>query len=148
MKWIITTMKNTSIIKTYSEVIKIPTFLERFRYLKIDNHVGEDIWGSHRLLNQEFYRSNEWRDFRTEIIVRDNCCDLAMDGYTIDKYVYIHHINPITEEDIINRNFSVLFNPENVITMSRNTHDAIHFGDEKRIFTGLLIRMPGDTKGW
>ena len=118
-------MTNTKIIKTYSELITIPTFIERYRYLRIGGQVGVDTFGHDRYLNQILYNSDEWRSFRAEIIVRDNGCDLACEGFEIDKYALVHHINPITVEDVLNRHPKV-FDPENVITTVLATHNAKH----------------------
>lgn len=134
-------------IKTYSELITLPTFEERYRYLYIGGAVGKDTFGYDRYLNQILYSSPEWRSFRRDIIVRDNGCDLAMPGYDVNYRVLVHHINPITVEDVLNRSPNI-FDPENVITTWHNTHLAIHYGDE-----GLLIRAPtertkNDTCPW
>lgn len=136
--------------KTYSELIKIPTFKGRFQYLNLHGEVGFETFGFDRYLNQAFYKSNEWRRFRNSVIIRDNCCDLGVEGYDIlNSKVIIHHINPITAEDIINRT-DKLFSLENVICVTENTHRAIHYGDE-RIFLNektLTIRRPNDTCPW
>lgn len=136
--------------KTYSELIKIPTFEGRFQYLNLHGEVGFETFGFDRYLNQAFYKSNEWRRFRNSVIIRDNCCDLGIEGYDIlNSKVIIHHINPITAEDIIYRT-DKLFSLENVICVTENTHRAIHYGDE-RIFLNektLTIRRPNDTCPW
>lgn len=134
-------------IKTYSELMTIPTFLERYNYLRIGGRVGADTFGFDRYLNQILYHSDEWKRFRRDIIVRDNACDLSCDGYDIHQRILVHHINPITVEDVLRRDPKI-FDPENVITTSHNTHQAIHYGDE-----GLLIRAPtertrNDTCPW
>ena len=135
-------MKNS--IRTYSELITIPTFEERFEYLKLNGSVGLETFGHDRYLNQILYNSPEWRRFRPEIIVRDNGCDLACEGYEIFGKILIHHINPITAKDILNRNPKV-FDPENVITTVHNTHNAIHYGDEKLLITAPIERSRNDT---
>lgn len=117
-------------IKTYSELIRIPTFEERYQYLRLLGTVGEETFGFKRWLNQEFYHSNEWLRFRNEIIVRDNGCDLGVEGFQIFGSIIIHHINPITYEDIVNNNPCV-FDPNNVVCTKHTTHNAIHYGDEK-----------------
>ena len=139
------TMKN--LIRTYSELITIPTFEERFEYLKLNGSVGLETFGHDRYLNQILYNSPEWRRFRPEIIVRDNGCDLACEGYEIFGKILIHHINPITAKDILNRNPKV-FDPENVITTVHNTHNAIHYGDENLLITAPIERSRNDTCPW
>lgn len=138
---------NTTNIKKYSELIQIPTFIERYRYLKIGGQVGSETFGYDRYLNQILYRSSEWRRFRRDVILRDNGCDLACDGYEIVGKILIHHINPITVKDIKNRDIKIL-DPENVIAVSLNTHNAIHYGDESLLLSELLIRTPNDTCPW
>ena len=138
-------MKNS--IRTYSELITIPTFEERFEYLKLNGSVGLETFGHDRYLNQILYNSQEWRRFRPEIIVRDNGCDLACEGYEIFGKILIHHINPITAKDILNRNPKV-FDPENVITTVHNTHNAIHYGDENLLITAPIERSRNDTCPW
>ena len=142
---VVITMKNS--IRTYSELIAIPTFEERFEYLKLNGSVGLETFGHDRYLNQILYNSPEWRRFRPEIIVRDNGCDLACDGYEIFGKILIHHINPITAQDILNRNPKV-FDPENVITTVHNTHNAIHYGDENLLITAPIERSRNDTCPW
>lgn len=134
-------------IKTYSELIKIPTFLERFRYLKLKGKVGEQTFGQERHLNQTLYSSTEWKRFRRDIVLRDFGCDLACEGFEVFGKIVIHHINPITVEDIVNRSPSI-FDPENVISTSFNTHNAIHFGDESLLCVGPIERKPNDTCPW
>ena len=138
-------MKN--LIRTYSELITIPTFEERFEYLKLNGSVGLETFGHDRYLNQILYNCPEWRRFRPEIIVRDNGCDLACEGYEIFGKILIHHINPITAQDILNRNPKV-FDPENVITTVHNTHNAIHYGDENLLITAPIERSRNDTCPW
>lgn len=135
-------------ILSYSELITLPTFEERYRYLRKSGIVGEETFGSHRYLNQTLYRSLEWRQVRNNVIVRDNGCDLGMEGYEIRDRVYIHHINPITLDDILNRT-PALFDMDNLICVSFNTHQAIHYGDESLLpIISFAERMPGDTKLW
>ncbi len=134
-------------IRTYSELITLPTFIERFRYLKLNGSVGMDTFGHDRYLNQILYHSEEWRRFRREVILRDNGCDLGCDGYEIHGKILIHHINPITVEDIIRRN-PCIFDFENVISNSHNTHNAIHYGDESLLVTEPIERTPYDTCPW
>lgn len=134
-------------IKTYSELITIPTFIERFRYLKIGGKVGEDTFGYDRYLNQILYRSDEWKSFRRDIIIRDKGCDLACDGYEIIGNILVHHINPITVEDVLRRDPKI-FDPENVISTGLNTHNAVHYGDESLLITEPIIRTKNDTCPW
>lgn len=139
-------MKN--IIKTYSELITIPTFQERFKYLKLNGAVGTETFGYYRWLNQQLYHSTEWRRFRDRIIIRDNGCDLGIDGYELDHGILIHHINPITKEDILERTPCV-FDPDNAICVSHNTHQAIHYGDEHLLMANHTIsRSQNDMAPW
>lgn len=137
----------TTGVKTYSELITIPTFLERFRYLKIGGQVGKETFGYDRYLNQILYKSSEWRSFRRDIILRDNGCDLACEGYEIYGKILIHHINPIAVEDILCRDPKV-FDPENAISTSLNTHNAVHFGNESLLMMEPIERKPYDTCPW
>ena len=142
-------MMNGTSIRTYSELITLPTFLERYRYLRLEGVVGEDTFGHKRYLNQLLYRSGEWRRFRRDIIIRDNGCDLGCEGFEIyeNANIYIHHINPITVNDVINRN-PAIFDPDNVISTSFDTHNAIHYGDENLLCIGPIERRPNDTCPW
>lgn len=140
-------MMTKTIIKSYSELITLPTFLERYRYLKIGGHVGIETFGFDRYLNQALYHSNEWRDFRRDMILRDNGCDLGCDGHEIHERALLHHINPITIEDVIRRSPKV-FDSENVITTILNTHNAIHYGDESKLVIAPLERTRNDTCLW
>ena len=137
----------SSIIKCYSELITIPTFEERFEYLKLGGSVGVETFGHDRYLNQMFYASLEWKRLRHEIIVRDLACDLAMPGYDIHSMIMIHHINPITKYDVINKT-SKLFDPENLITTTKSTHDAIHYGSLNFKVQAPITRTPNDTCPW
>lgn len=139
-------MKTTT-IKTYSEAILIPNFLDRFEYLKLDGIVGAATFGYDRYLNQTLYRSTEWKRFRRDIILRDNGCDLGCEGYEIYGKILIHHLNPITMEDIINRN-PCIFDPENVICTTLDTHNAIHYGDASLLVTEPIERTKHDTCPW
>lgn len=134
-------------IRTYSELIKFETFEERFEYLKLSGEVGLATFGHDRYLNQTFYRSPEWRSFRREIIIRDNGCDLGLEGYDIFGKIYIHHMNPISVEDILDRK-SNLMDPNQVICVSGLTHNAIHYSDESILPIRPVERRPGDTKLW
>lgn len=134
-------------IKTYSELITIPSFIDRFNYLKLGGLVGQETFGFDRYLNQTLYTSNEWKRFRRDIIIRDNGLDLACDGYEIGGKIIVHHIDPLTIQDIIRRD-PKFFDPENVICVSMNTHNAIHYGDESLLFTEPIVRTKNDTCPW
>lgn len=134
-------------IRTYSQLIKFETFEERFQYLKLDGAVGQATFGFDRYLNQQLYRSHEWKKVRDEVIVRDNGCDLAMDGFDIYGRVYVHHMNPILVNDIRERN-EFLLNPEYLICVSFDTHNAIHYGDESLLPREPVERTPNDTTLW
>ena len=134
-------------IKTYSELISLPTFKDRFEYLKIGGVIGAETFGYDRYLNQILYRSEEWRKFRREIIIRDDGKDLACEDYEVDLRAIVHHINPITVEDVLNRDPKI-FDPENVITTSLNTHNAIHYGDESLLILEPIERSMNDTCPW
>lgn len=134
-------------IKTYSELITIPTFEERFEYLQLKGSVGKDTFGYDRHLNQVLYRSPEWKRLRNQIIIRDCGCDLACEGYDIHSKVLIHHLNPITVEDVLARSRKV-FDPDNLVCVSHNTHNAIHYGDVGLLVTVPIIRTKNDTCPW
>lgn len=133
--------------KCYSELITIPTFTERYRYLRLGGKVGEDTFGFDRYLNQIFYKDPEWLRTRDLVIIRDGGCDLAIPDREIRSRILVHHINPITKEDIINRN-PKLFDLENLISTVKNTHDAIHYGDENLLFIEPIERSQNDTCPW
>lgn len=134
--------------KSYSELIKFETFEDRFKYLMIGGEVGAITFGGHRYANQAFYTSPEWRSFRRNIIIRDNGCDLGIDDRMLDKFIVVHHINPITIEDILERHKCVL-DPENVISVSSVTHKAIHYGDLSILVPSTPVeRRPNDTIPW
>lgn len=135
------------IIKTYSELITIPTFKERFEYLKLNGKVGKDTFGFDRYLNQIFYSSSEWRRIRNQVILRDNGCDLGVEGYEISGKIYIHHMNPILAKDIVDRS-EFLLNPDYLICVTHNTHNAIHYGDVDLLPLPLVERRPNDTCPW
>lgn len=134
-------------IKSYSELNEITNYIDRFNYLKLNGRVGEDTFGYDRYLNQIFYKSPEWRHFRNNIIIRDNGCDLGCEGYEIEGTFIIHHINPITKKDILDRS-PMLLDPENVITTVDLTHKAIHYGDAQLLITEPIERTMGDTCLW
>ena len=135
------------IIRTYTELISLPTFEDRFEYLRLKGRVGEETFGFDRYLNQAFYKSEEWKSVRDQVILRDNGCDLAMEGREIREKILIHHMNPITKEDIINRS-EFLLDPEYLICTIKNTHDAIHYGDERLLIKDPIQRRKNDTCPW
>lgn len=137
----------STIIRTYSELITLPTFEERYRYLKLNGRVGEDTFGFDRYLNQIFYTSNEWRDVRDFVIVRDGGCDLGMPDREIFGKILVHHMNPIRQEDILRRS-KWLLDPEYLICTIKNTHDAIHYGDESLLILAPTERKKNDTCPW
>lgn len=128
-------------------MITLKTYEERFDYLKISGQVGRETFGYDRYLNQILYNTKQWKKFRREIIIRDNACDLACEGYEINYRILVHHINPITVEDIINRN-PMIFDPENAITTTHRTHNAIHYGDKNLLMLQPMERTPNDTCPW
>lgn len=134
-------------IRTYSELITLPTFQERFDYLKLDGKVGQDTFGFDRYLNQRFYQSAEWKRIRDKIIIRDNGCDLGLDDYSIMGGIYIHHMNPIMPKDVIDQT-EFLLNPEYLIAVSRGTHQAIHYGAESLLHKIPIERTKNDTCPW
>lgn len=134
-------------IKCYSELIQLNTFEERYRYLKLDGRVGEDTFGFDRYLNQIFYRSQKWKRIRNEVIIRDNGCDLGVEGHEIHGRILIHHMNPITLKDI-ERESEFLLDPEYLISTIHNTHNAIHYGDEKLLIVAPIVRARNDTCPW
>lgn len=134
-------------IKTYSELITLPTFEERFEYLRLDGSVGEQTFGFDRYINQIFYQSYEWKKVRDFVIIRDNGCDLGIDGYEIRGKILIHHMNPITAKDIETCS-DFLLNPEYLISTTHITHNAIHYGDERLLPKGPIERKKYDTCPW
>lgn len=134
-------------IRTYSELVTLKTFRDRYEYLRLGGMVGEQTFGFDRYINQMLYKSNKWRSLRNAIIIRDNCCDLGIQDRDIMDQVTIHHMNPITIDDIINETDKV-FNPEYLISTSSNTHNAIHYGNASLLVELPKARRPGDTKLW
>lgn len=136
-------------IKTYSELIKLNTFKDRYEYLKLNGVIGNETFGFSRYLNQTLYSSDEWRSFRRKILLRDNGCDLGLSGYEFGpkEIISIHHINPITKKDILNRSGEI-FNPDNVISCRHSTHMAIHYGSFERIDNQIIERRKNDTCPW
>lgn len=134
-------------IKTYSELVKLKTFEERFKYLKLDSIVGRETFGHDRYLNQVLYKSDEWKKTRRDIFIRDNGCDLASEGFEIHGRYIIHHINPITIDDVLKRNTKI-FDLENLVTTIHNTHQAIHYGNEDLLVISPIQRTKNDTVPW
>jgi hypothetical protein len=134
-------------IRRYSELIRISDYTERFRYLALRGGVGNTTFGFDRYINQGFYKSKEWRDLRYDIIARDNGCDLGIEGYEIHSRIIVHHMNPMDAGDIIQGESSIL-DPEFLITTTHDTHNAIHYGDERLLPRPLVERRRGDTKLW
>ena len=134
-------------IRTYTELIKLPTFKERFEYLKLSGVVGKETFGIERYLNQKFYKTPEWKRIRDQIIIRDGGNDLGMDGYEIYGRIIIHHMNPIDASDIIKHSEEIL-DPNQLICVSFATHNAIHYGDEYALTKEPTVRKPYDTCPW
>lgn len=134
-------------IRTYSELITLPTFEERYAYLRINGKVGEETFGFDRYLNQQFYKSKEWRSIRDRVITRDNGCDLGIEGREIHGRVLIHHMNPITVDDILRRS-DFLLNPEYLICVDKITHAAIHYSDDNLLIKDPIERRKNDTCPW
>ena len=140
-------MRTMTTIRTYSELCQLSTFEDRFDYLRLNGSIGKDTFGFDRYLNQQFYRSREWKRIRDLVILRDNGCDLGVEGYEIRGRILIHHINPISVEDI-HTTSDLLMNPEYLICTSHRTHNAIHYGDESLIITTPIERTQNDTCPW
>lgn len=135
-------------IRTYSELRKLKSFEERFQYIKLSGFVGVDTFGFDRIFNQRFYHSYEWKRIRNQIIIRDNGCDLGIPGYDISGTILIHHMNPISIDDIQNAS-EYLLNPEYLICVSHETHNAIHYGNDDILQKHKFIeRKPNDTCSW
>lgn len=134
-------------MRTYKELIEFKTFKERFDYLKLNGIVGNDTFGFDRWLNQRFYKSAEWKHIRNFVILRDNGCDLGLAGNDISGKILIHHMNPISIDDIENRS-DFLLNPDYLICVSHNTHNAIHYGDSDLLLKVPLQRTKNDTCPW
>lgn len=133
--------------RKYSELIRLPTFESRFNYLQLKGAVGEETFGFDRWMNQRFYNSQEWKNIRDFVIIRDGGCDLAMEGYDIVDRILIHHMNPVRSKDFIEVS-DYLTNPEYLVCVSHNTHNAIHYGDGSLLMTEPIERRPGDTCPW
>lgn len=141
-------MRTIRTIRTYTELCKLKTFEERFEYLRLDGKVGESTFGYDRYLNQEFYQhSPKWKKIRDKVIMRDNGCDLGIEGHEIFKRIIVHHMNPLTKFDILEMTEYVT-DPEYLICTIKNTHDAIHYGDSGLLITKPIIRTANDTCPW
>lgn len=134
-------------IRTYSQLKSFTTFEDRYEYLNLKGVVGQETFGFERYMNQQFYRSKEWRDLRHHIIARDEGCDLGIPGYEIFDRPIVHHMNPMNSQDLIQGNAANL-NPEYLILVTHPTHNAIHYGDASRLARPLVERQPGDTRLW
>lgn len=130
--------------RSYSELSQIDSFEDRFRYLALRGRVGDETFGFERRINQEFYHSSAWRRVRRIVLIRDNNCDLGVDGYDIPAGLHIHHMNPVTAEDLYEGNPDIL-DPEFLISTTQLTHNAIHYGDERQLPRSFTERRPGDT---
>lgn len=137
----------TSRIRTYSELVRLQTFEERFRYLSLRGSVGRSTFGYERWVNQAFYRSVEWKQIRHHVISRDLGCDLAFPDHEVHDRLIVHHMNPMTVDEIVDAE-EVILDPEFLITTQHSTHNAIHYGDESLLPKPLVERRPGDTKLW
>ena len=134
-------------LRCYSELILLPTLQERFEYLRLNGEVGEELFGYARYLNQEFYHGNEWTDVREQVIVRDQGRDLGVPGWKINGRIYVHHMNPVTLDQLKNKD-PILLDPEYLISCSYNTHQAITWGSEELLPKPVTVRRPGDTRLW
>lgn len=134
-------------IRTYTELSRLTTFEERFRYLQLSGAVGEETFGFDRYINQAFYKSKEWKAIRDAVIIRDSGCDLGVEGYEIAGRILIHHLNPISRKDIETMS-DLLINPEYLICVSHHTHNAIHYGDESLLVGNPVVRHKNDTCPW
>lgn len=134
-------------IRTYQELILLPTFEQRFNYLKLNGSIGTQTFGFDRYLNQMFYRSKEWKKIRNQVIVRDEGCDLALKDNEIFGRIYIHHMNPIQVKDILDQS-DYLLNLDYLVCVSMDTHNAIHYGDYSLLLRGPVERTPNDTCPW
>lgn len=140
-------MPTTKKSRTYAQLRRLPTFEDRFEYLSLKGQVGQGTFGRDRYLNQEFYHSRVWKQVRQQIILRDMGCDLGVPGYEIYTELLVHHINPIDAEDLRN-GASLALDPDNLITTTHRTHNAIHYGDETLLRKPLVERQAGDTRLW
>lgn len=134
-------------MRTYSELIKLSTLAERFDYLKLGGVIGEDTFGFERYLNQNFYRSAVWKKIRNQVIIRDNGCEMGLEDYPISGRIIIHHMNPVDSDDIIHQR-DILLNPEFLICVGNQTHNAIHYGSIDLLPQDPIERKPNDTCPW
>lgn len=134
-------------LRTYTELSKLNSFLERYEYLRLGGKVGEETFGFDRYLNQIFYKDPEWLEARDNVIIRDGGCDLGMSDREIRGKILVHHMNPVTKEQILRRD-PVLFDPEYLICTIKSTHDAIHYGDETLLMLDPIVRTKNDTCPW
>lgn len=140
-------MRMSTTTRSYSELRRLETFEERYHYLALRGTVGRATFGFDRWLNQQFYTGREWRRLRHDIIVRDSGCDLGVEGYDLHERIIIHHMNPLSVDDLVHGDDAAL-DPEYLISVSHRTHNAIHYGDEKLLLRSLAPRRAGDTKLW
>ena len=136
-----------TLTRSYSDLRRFETFKDRYKYLELKGRVGESTFGFDRWINQQFYTSREWRDLRHHVIVRDLGCDMGVEGFEIHSGLYIHHMNPVTRDQILEGDPSIL-DPEFLITVTHKTHNAIHYGPERLLPRPLVDRKPGDTTLW
>lgn len=134
-------------MRSYAEALRYPDFESRFNYLKLDGAVAHSTFGGHRWLNQALYQSDEWKRIRRQVVLRDDGCDLAVPDLRIYGKILVHHIDPITKDDILNRSPKV-FDLDNLITVSFETHNALHYGDYSLVSKDVMIRRPNDTSPW
>ncbi len=134
-------------IRRYSRLKSLDTFEDRYRYLRLQGSIGRSSFGFDRYVNQKFYKSREWQDVRDFVIVRDNGCDLGIEGYDIHSNLLVHHMNPMDLEEVVHGDPRIL-DPEYLITTTHTTHNAIHYGDENQIPRQLVERRAGDTSLW
>jgi len=135
-------------VRTYKELRRLETFEERYDYLRLRGEVGAATFGFDRWMNQQFYRSREWKQARDAVIFRDNGCDLGVPGYEILSRLLVHHMNPVSAEDLSHGEVALLLDPEYLITTTHRTHNAIHYGDDSLLPRAVVERRPGDTKLW
>lgn len=138
----------SDVVRTYTELMKRGTLLSRFRYLALGGELGAETFGFERPLNQEFYRSSEWKSIRNHVIVRDDGCDMGLAGFPIYDKPFVHHMNPLVPRDLLERDWERLTNPEYLICVSHRTHNAIHFSDERLLPQPVIERRPGDHLAW
>ena len=134
-------------VRTYSELRRLTSFQDRYDYLRLNGAVGQDTFGFDRYLNQRFYRSTEWKHIRHEVIARDMGCDLGVEGHEINDRVYVHHMNPLTKDQVVHGDEGMI-DPEHLISCTLNTHNAIHYGDPNSLVRLPPERRPGDTTLW